>query len=310
MQKILYRDRLSGELITEQIFQEKILRWLYETYIGYLVWRVLLNRKIFNVLYGKYQDSAYSRHKISKFIIKYEIDLTELTLPLEKYSSFNTFFSRQLRPSARPFIPDANTFCAPGDGKVLVYSQLNSTTKIPVKNQYISLDSLLVSAINPDIYTGGSAIILRLAPYDYHRFHFPDGGIAESAKYIQGEYHSVNPIALSKVPDIYCRNQRAITQFNADNFGSIAYIEVGALTVSSIIQTYKPGRVTRGQEKGYFQYGGSTLILLFEPDKIVFDRDLVGDSAQGIEVQVLAGSKLGKSHFNCSRFRSDRRSVG
>jgi phosphatidylserine decarboxylase len=86
-----HRDRLSGELITEQIFQENSLRWLYETYIGYLVWRVLLNRKIFNVLYGKYQDSYYSRHQISKFIAKYEIDLTELTLPLEKYSSFNSF---------------------------------------------------------------------------------------------------------------------------------------------------------------------------------------------------------------------------
>ncbi|PSB03018.1 archaetidylserine decarboxylase [Merismopedia glauca] len=292
--KILYRDRLSGELITEQIFQENILRWLYETYLGYLVWHVFLNRKIFNVIYGKYQDSSYSRHQIYRFVAKYEIDPTELILPLPEYSSFNAFFCRQLKPSVRPFIADDNTFCAPGDGKILVCSKLKYTSKIPVKNQFFSLDSLLGSSINSDIYIGGNVIILRLAPYDYHRFHFPDSGIAESAKYIKGEYHSVNPIALNKVPDIYCRNQRAITQFNSDNFGSIAYIEIGALTVSSIIQTYKPGRVNRGQEKGYFQYGGSTIILLFEPGKILFDSDLLQDSIQGIEVAVLAGSRLGK----------------
>jgi hypothetical protein len=106
MKKILYRDRLSGELITEQIFQENSLRWLYETDISYLVWRVLLNRKIFNVLYGKYQDSYYSRHRISKFIAKYEIDLTELTLPLEKYSSFNP----QLADDSRLFWSQSGYF--------------------------------------------------------------------------------------------------------------------------------------------------------------------------------------------------------
>ena len=292
--KIQYRDRLSGKIVTEKIFQENTLRWLYETSIGYMIFRLLLNRKIFHLLYGRYQDSAYSRHKIARFITQYGIDTAELTLPPEKYFSFNAFFTRQLNAMARPFVVDEHIFCSPGDGKVLVYTQLNTESQFQVKGQSISLDSLLASSINPDIYSGGAAIVLRLAPYDYHRYHFSTEGIAQPAKYIRGEYHSVNPLALAKVPDVYCRNQRAVTQFDSDNFGSIAYIEVGALTVSSIVQTYTPGRVTKGQEKGYFQYGGSTIILLFEPDRIIFERDLVRDSANGIEVQVLAGSKLGK----------------
>ena len=291
--KILYRDRLLGAIVTEKIFQEDTLRWLYETSIGYVVFCLLINNKTFHLLYGKYQESVYSRHKISQFITQYEIDTAELALPLEKYASFNAFFTRQLQPSARPFVVDEGVFCAPADGKIAVYDRLNSQTKFQVKGQDISIDSLLASSINADIYTGGAAIVLRLAPYDYHRFHFSDSGIARSAKYIQGEYHSVNPLALARVANIYCRNQRVVTQFDSDNFGKIAYIEVGALTVSSIIQTYTPGRVTRGQEKGYFQYGGSTIILLFESDRIVFDRDLREDSAQELEVRVLTGSQLG-----------------
>jgi phosphatidylserine decarboxylase len=293
IEKIFYRDRRSRKIITEAIFQEKILRWLYETSLGNLVFRVLLNHRIFHILYGKYQNLPYSRWKIPKFIDRYGLNTAELALSIEQYSNFNAFFSRQLKPSARPFIQGEHIFCAPGDGKLLVYSILNAKTQFQVKGQSLSLESLLAASMNTDIYSNGTAMVLRLAPADYHRFHFPDSGIARSTRYINGDYHSVNPLALAKVPDVYCRNQRAITQFESDHFGKIVYIEVGALTISSIIQTYHPGHVIRGQEKGYFQYGGSTIILLFQPGKIVFDNDLVEDSAQNLEVQVLAGSRLG-----------------
>lgn len=291
--QVRYRDRQTNNIVTENIFAETTLRWLYEDDLGFKVFNYLLNNQIFCWLYGKSQDLPITRPKIAKFVSQHQINLEEIELPLESYPSFNAFFSRKLKPNARPFSPDSDLFCAPGDGKVLVYPQLTEHTQIPVKGTLITLKSLLASEVAAPTYYDGSALILRLAPYDYHRFHFPDAGKANPARYIPGQYHSVNPIALSKIPNIYCLNKRAITEFYSQNFGRIVYIEVGAITIGSIIQTHKPGIVTKGQEKGYFQYGGSTLVLLFEPGAIAFDRDLIRDSAQNLEVSVLAGSQLG-----------------
>ena len=180
--KIIYRNRLSGKIVTEKIFQENTLRWLYENSIGYVVFYLLLNRKIFHLLYGKYQNSIYSRHEIPQFIIQYEINITELVLPPDKYFSFNAFFTRKLKPSARPFVVDGQVFCAPGDGKVTVYARLNSQTKFQIKGQHIYIHTLLADSINANIYSHGAALVLRLAPYDYHRFHIPANGIAQPAK--------------------------------------------------------------------------------------------------------------------------------
>ena len=291
--EVRYRDRKTQKIVTENIFAETTLRWLYEDYLGFKVFNYLLNNQVFCWLYGKSQDLPLTRRKIAKFVSQHQIDLKEIELPLESYPSFNAFFSRKLKPNARPFIPDSDIFCAPGDGKVLVYPQLTEHTRIPVKGASITLESLLASEVAAQTYYDGSALILRLAPYDYHRFHFPDKGKVSPARYISGQYHSVNPIALSKIPHIYCLNKRAITDFYSQNFGHIAYIEIGAITIGSIMQTHKPGIVTKGQEKGYFQYGGSTLVLLFEPGAIAFERDLIQDSAKNLEVSVLAGSQLG-----------------
>lgn len=292
--QVRYRDRQTNIIVTENIFAETTLRWLYEDDLGFRVFNYLLNNQVFCWLYGKYQDLPITRRKIAKFVDQHQIDLKEIELPLESYQNFNAFFSRKLKPNARPFRLDSDIFCAPGDGKVLVYPQLTEHTRIPVKGTLITIESLLASEVAAQTYYDGSALILRLAPYDYHRFHFPDKGKANPARYVPGQFHSVHPIALSNMPHIYCLNKRAVTDFYSQNFGHIAYIEIGAITIGSIMQTYKPGIVTKGQEKGYFQYGGSTLVLLFEPGAIAFDRDLIRNSAQNLEVSVLAGSRLGK----------------
>ena len=291
--EVRFRDRQTGEIVSEKIFSESTLRWLYEDSLGFKVFKYLLNNRVFCWLYGKFQDLPISRSKIANFTSQYQINTEEIELPLENYQSFNAFFSRRLKPNARSFIKDSDVFCAPGDGKVLVYTQLAEETRIPVKGASITLESLLDSEVIAQNYRGGSALIVRLAPYDYHRFHFPDRGEASPAHYITGQYHSVNPIALAKVPNLFCLNKRVVTEFKSQNFGRIAYVEIGAITVGSIMQTYTPGMVTKGQEKGYFQYGGSTLVLLFEPRKIKFDEDLIRDSNANLEVQVLAGSQIG-----------------
>ncbi len=294
---VCYRDRQTGEIVTEINSSASTLRWFYEDSLGFKVFNYLLNNQFFCWFYGKFQDLPTSCSKISKFVIQHHLDLEEIELPLESYWSFNDFFSRRLKTGARHFNADPDVFCAPADGKVLVYPQLQAETQIPVKGSSINIESLLDSEVDAQRFRRGVALIVRLAPYDYHRFHFPDRGKASAARYIRGRYHSVNPIALAKIPNLYCYNKRSITEFSSEHFGRIAYVEVGAIAIGSIVQTYNPGPVARGQEKGYFQYGGSTLVLLFEPDAIAFDRDLVRDSANGIENHVLAGSKLGKKQL-------------
>lgn len=293
--KIEYRDRQTGTIFTETIFSESTLRWFYEDTFGIKVFNLCCNNYIFCTLFGLWQSSPWSRHKIPEFVVKYGIEIQDIELPLQSYQNFNAFFTRRLKPEARPFHPDFNVFCAPGDGKILVYPKLTAADRLPVKGSQLTISSLLADDSAAQRYHGGSAFVLRLVPDDYHRFHFPIDGTAKLTRSIDGQYHSVNPIALAQVPDVYCRNQRTVTEFQSTHFGQIAYIEVGAFTVASIVQTYPTGLVTKGQEKGYFQYGGSTLVLLFEPDTIEFDRDLIVDSAQQLEVRVLTGTKIGNS---------------
>lgn len=298
--EVYYRDRRTNRVVKETIHHEAFLRWLYEDAIGSKCWSLLLNHKAIHELHAKTKRAAKSREQIAQFAAAHSIDVEEIELPLSDYCSFNDFFTRKLKPGKRPFEQETHFFCSPADAKVLVYPHPQAEQKFWIKGATSTISDLLDSRVNAEPYRGGSVLIARLAPYDYHRFHFPDSGTVHQTHKIRGHYHSVNPIALAQVPDVYCRNRRSITEFWSDHFGRIACVEVGALMVGSIVQTHVPGRVERGQEKGYFQFGGSTIVLLFEPNKICFDDDLIRDSANHLEVHVLAGSKIGQqAAFSC-----------
>lgn len=290
--EIRYRDRRTGRTITEpqsyaffqRVFQSSIVLGLFH---------LLLNNSVFCRLYGWFQARHGSRRKIPRFVRDYGIDMEEIEYPLDRYPTFNAFFTRRLKPEARPFEPEPDALSCPADGKVLVYQQLIDGARIPVKGASVPLQRLLDSEEDALPYLHGSALVVRLAPYDYHRFHFPDSGTAAPARVTRGRYYIVNPLGLARVPGVFWRNKRAITRFDSDGFGRIAYLEIGGFTVGSIVETYTPGPVDRGQEKGYFQFGGSTLVLLFEPGRVVFDDDLMEDSGRGIEVHVQAGARIG-----------------
>lgn len=297
MTEIRYRDRQTGMIISETILMEDTLRCFYENPLGFEIFNRLLNNSFFCWFIGKWQDRPGNQKRIREFVAKYNIAIQEAELPLEKYSNFNQFFSRRLKLDARPFVTDPNVLTSPADGKIIVYPRLEQKSLIPVKGGLISIDVLLAGDASAKTYLGGSALVLRLAPYDYHRFHFIDDGLAGYVRNIPGRYHSVNPIALDKIPQLYCRNKRTFTEFISKHFGRIAYVEVGAFCVGTIIQTFAPGCVTRGQEKGVFRFGGSTVVLLFEAGTIRFDDDLIADSKQGLEVQVQAGSRIGIKQY-------------
>lgn len=290
---VRYRDRESHEIVEETIFSEGALRWFYEDPVGSKIFAAALNRTWLSWLYGRLQDLPSSRKQIPEFVRTHRLVIDEFAEPPESFKSFNAFFCRRLKPEARPFPREPDVFPSPADGKILVYPTLPEEARLPIKGTSISIAELLKSESEARPHLGGSAFVLRLAPYDYHRFHFPDSGLPKKARLIPGRYHSVSPIALSKVPNAFCRNKRMVTTFHSEQFGELCLIEVGALTVGTIIQTYRPDLpVKRGDEKGFFRFGGSTIVVLFQPGQVTFDPDLIADSVSGLEVQVRAGSRI------------------
>jgi phosphatidylserine decarboxylase len=290
---VRFRDRQTRAVCLEAVPAEGPLRWLYETWAGRAAGWPLFGWRLASALGGCWQRSACSRRQIAPFVAHHGIDPGEAELPVAAYPSFNAFFTRRLRPGARPFAVARGVLCAPADGKVLVFPTLGAGDDFPVKGARLTPPALLAGAAGADRFVAGSGLVVRLAPPDYHRFHFCDSGTADRAVQVRGQLHSVNPIALARRPRLFAANRRAVTSLWTDGFGLVMQIEVGAFAVGSIVQTYAPGPVWRGQEKGFFQFGGSSLVLLFEAGAVAFDEDLVRDSAAGLEVRVRAGERLG-----------------
>jgi phosphatidylserine decarboxylase len=231
---------------------------------------------------------------------KFGVDEKEFLLPIEAFNSFNDFFIRKLKPEARPIVGGSDMAVLPADGRYLVYPNIAEADGFVVKGKKFSLKDLLQCSTLAKRYEMGSMVIARLCPTDYHRFHFPCNCIPSAPFEIKGDLHSVNPLALRRRIEILSHNKRACTLLETESFGKVAFIEVGAMCVGSIHATYTPNApYNKGDEKGYFSFGGSSLILLFEPNTIVFSEDLIAASKQKMEVLGLMGQSLGRSVMSC-----------
>lgn len=292
---IHYIDRKSGEKRGEIVAGDKYLKWLYESKTGFSLLLPLVKRKLFSDLYGKLQDTGFSRKKIKNFISDLQIDMSEAkNEDIAGFQTFNDFFTRELKPGARPIDLESDTLISPADGKVLAWQTIDSDRLIQVKGSTYSMPDLLQNKALALEYDQGTCIVVRLCPSDYHRFHFPDTGVPSDFLRIKGHYYSVNPLALRKVPRLYCENKRELTIFSSDNFGVIVMIEVGATCVGSIFQTYTPGQyVEKGSEKGYFKFGGSTTMILLKKDTVQIDQDILTNTAEGLETKVFMGERIG-----------------
>lgn len=291
---IKFFNRLTHEYEVEKVYGDKSIHWAYESPIGKGITELIVKRRIFSKIFGMYNDSKLSRNKIPKFIKNYDIDLSIAEKSLEDFSSFNDFFTRKLQPNARPYDSNNDILISPGDGRILAYENIDINSLVQVKYLTYSLSELIGDETLANKYNGGTCLILRLCPTDYHRFHFIDNGITTDSKPIKGVYYSVNPIALDKIPKLFCQNKREYSILKSDNFGDILTIEVGATGVGSIIQTYKPNtRVSKGSEKGYFKFGGSTTILFLEKNHAIIDKDIIEQTNLGFECIVKMGEKIG-----------------
>lgn len=288
-------DRRTGETFLETVYGDEAMRVFYGTPTGLAFTSRVLTAKWLSNLYGAYNDSGASKHKIEEFVRLLGIDLSECEKDISEYASFNDFFARKLKPEARPLASEAGGVASPGDGRLLVFPAIDDATLAYLKWAPVKLQELFNKNQSlVERFRNGACAVLRLCPADYHRFHFPVSGKVGITKTVPGLLHSVSPYALEQKVPVYCMNKRTLCEIESDEFGKVLMMEVGALFVGSIVQTYRAGmHVQRGDEKGYFKFGGSTSILFFEKGAMEFDADLRDNSARGLETHVRMGERIG-----------------
>jgi len=289
MSAVEYVDRRSGRKVVETVMGDGALRFAYETLLGRTLWTVLFGSGFVSRVLGRRYDSPRSKKDIATLASIPGCLPDEAEKPLDEYASFNEFFTRRLKPGSRPV---GDGLVSPADGRVLLYLNADADTPFPLKGATRSLRTVFDESAPAGRY---DIAVIRLAPVDYHRFHFPcDCTTTEPVRVIPGKYHSVNPIALLRYPDVYADNERQILRCQAA-FGDFWLVDVGAFGVGTIVQTFSGERHARGDEKGYFKFGGSTVIFIAPAGAVTFDPDLVENSARGLETKVLCGERLGKT---------------
>jgi phosphatidylserine decarboxylase len=291
---VTFYNRHTGAVETEVIYGEPFLRWVYENPLGRFTLWALVKRSFFSQWYGWRMDRPASRAKIAPFIQTYGINTGEMLEAPERFPHFNAFFSRKLKAVARPIAPEPNRIVFPADGRHLVIPEISQNDGLFIKGMRFNLAELLRDQALSDRYAHGGMLISRLCPVDYHRFHFACGGLPDDPRLINGPLYSVNPIALRKRPSILWENKRYVTRVAETSCGEVLQLEIGATCVGTACQTYTPGKpLLKGDEKGYFLFGGSCTITIFEPNRVRFDADLIEHSAQGREVYAWMGEGAG-----------------
>ncbi len=291
MQDIYYIDRKTGEKVKEIIPGSKTMYFLYgNKRVGRLNLFLLFKRKYMSKFGGLMMKWSYSKRKIPKFVSQHGLKMDEFEVPQKGYKNFNQFFYRKLKPNTRQI---ENGIISPADGKIVVFNQIDDCYNFYIKDCSFNLITFLKNNELAEKYNGGSMAIIRLAPADYHRFHFPYDGIPTPSTKIKGYYFSVSPLALQQNMRIFCENKREYSLLKTKDVGDILICEVGATLTGSIVQTYTPYKpVKKGDEKGHFAFGGSTVVLIFEKNKIVFNKDLIDNTNNGFETALQMGEQI------------------
>lgn len=294
-QELVYYDRYGQQLESEGIYGENPLRFAYETALGRICLEGVFKRRWFSALYGRWADCGCSKKEVLPFIERFGLDPEEFVDAPESFSSFNEFFSRKLKAEARPVSPGEKDVSFPADGRHLFVPDLSQSGPVYAKSRRFDLPALLGDSKLAKQFAAGSAIISRLCPTDYHRFHFPLEGTPQESRLINGPLYSVNPIALARQLSYLWENKRQITVIEGSPVGDYLFLEIGATNVGSIVSTSQPKQFApRGTEKGAFRFGGSMVITIFPEGRVQPDEDLATQSADGIELYAKVGDRAGQ----------------
>lgn len=283
-----YIDR-EGNVIIANDAQEKVLKFLYETQLGRNILKILIAPQI-SKIGGLVLDTKISKLAIASFVKKNHINLQEYQK--QTFNSYNDFFIRKIRKNMRPFPLNKTLFVSPCDSKLSIY-KIKQRGRFVIKNSEYTIESILRDKGLAKRFYGGFAMIFRLTVDDYHHYCYVDNGKKSNNRKISGVLHTVNPIAGERIP-IYKENSREYSLLKSDHFGTIIMMEVGALMVGKIVNLHEKADVKRGEEKGYFEFGGSTVILFVQKDQVLIDEDIMINSIYGIETKVKMGETIGK----------------
>jgi len=292
--EIEFYNRSIDTVETESVYGEGFLRWAYGNPLGRLTVALAVKRLWFSRWYGWRMDRRASRSKVQPFIDDYKVDVSEFADPVASYASFNQFFYRHLIPAARPIAAAHELAVFPADGRHLAIQNIDTAGSFYIKGQRFDLASFLGDAALADSFKGGSLLISRLCPVDYHRYHFPVSGHSTQSQILPGSLRSVSPLALRRSLSILWENRRMRTLVDSSEFGLVAVVEVGATCVGGMHSTFTPGLVSKGAAKGYFSFGGSCVTTVFKAGAIEFDADLQSHAAAGREVYAKMGERCGR----------------
>ncbi len=292
VEPIKYLNRETGQIETEQVYGEGFLRWAYGNPLGKIALHSFVKRPFFSKWYGKRMDQPKTAAKIAPFLKTYGLSAGDFEKKSTDFSSFNDFFYRKLKTGARPLADAPILF--PADGRHLGFPNASEISSVFIKGQKFDLPALLGDAQLAEQYQDGPLLLSRLCPVDYHRFHFPCAGTPGETRLINGPLFSVSPLALRQRLSYLWENKRTITPLVTENYGTILCMEIGATCVGSIQQTFTPGQsVEKGEEKGYFAFGGSSTLLLFQPGSVTLAPDLIESSQNMIELYAKVGNSAG-----------------
>ena len=266
------------------------LRFLYRTAVGRLLLKPLIARPL-SKLAGKFMSSSLSRPLIRRFVKKNGINLADFHS--DSFSSFNDCFTRKIKDGLRPLDPDPNALIAPCDALLSAY-RIDPDTRLQIKGSVYSVESLLQDPLLAQRFQGGTCLVFRLCVTHYHRYVYPDSGTKEENVFIKGRLHTVRPIALETYP-VFRQNCREYTVLHTDHFGDAVQMEVGAMLVGKIKNHMGKGSFARGEEKGLFLYGGSTIVMLLEKDRALLVNRFFEATARDEEIDVKMGERIGSA---------------
>lgn len=284
---MIWRDR-NGNLVPGDDGQDRLLEWMYGTRPGRLLVKLMIRPGVSRAA-GWLLDRRVSALAVRPFIRKNHIRMDDFEQ--RRFRSFNDFFTRRVLPGKRPVDGTPGHLIAPCDSKLTVYD-IRPDSRFRVKGTEYTLEGLLQSKELAETFLGGTLLLFRLTVGDYHRYTYIDSGFVTGSTRIPGVFHTVNPAAASRCP-IYRENTREYSLLESLRFGTVLQMEVGAAMVGRIVNAPGSRNVRRGEEKGRFEFGGSTVIVLLQKGRAILDADLLRNTAQDAETVVRLGERIG-----------------
>lgn len=291
--EVWVRNRRTGRMERETQFSAGLFYFLFDTRLGLRLSKSFFIKPWFSKLYGEYQDSPRTAVNIEQFVREHGIRTEEYEEG--PFSSFNRFFYRRFRPGQRPFPVEEKVLGAPAEGRVLAYQNLRECPLLSIKGSRLTLDDLVQDpGLITEAMRSGPVLIFRLSPLDYHRFHAPDDLKVLSKHEVPGELFTVHPLGWKNRPDVFFQNQRGWLRTASHRFGPLLYGAIGGFVVGRI-RWNEASAFARGEEMGWFEMGGSTIVVVGEAGAFEIDADLLKNTSEGVETLVRLGEPVARA---------------